>query len=311
MALRFTLRQLEYFVAVGESGSVAAAAARVNVSSPSVSAAIAQLEREFGLQLFVRKHAHGLTLTQGGRDFLQQARRVLAAAEALNGLASNITGAVGGPLNLGCFATFAQLLLPQLRRLFEQRFPAVRITQSELYQDEIIARLQDARIDVALTYDLNIPPDITFLPMLELPPYAMLAPAHPLAGRARLTPEDLAEHRMILLDLPCSSEYFLSFFAASGLKPNIAERTRDMALLRSMVANGFGYGLATSRTLSQTSPDGNALVFVPLSGSLRPLRLGLAHASGLHPTATIRAFIAHCEAMISSDKVPGLALQER
>lgn len=59
MVLRFTLRQLEYLVAVGELGSVTEAAERVNVSAPSVSAAISQLEREFGITLFVRRHAHG------------------------------------------------------------------------------------------------------------------------------------------------------------------------------------------------------------------------------------------------------------
>ena len=56
MALRFTFRQLEYLVAVGEAGSIAAAAARINVSSPSISAAIAQLEAEFGVQIFIRHH---------------------------------------------------------------------------------------------------------------------------------------------------------------------------------------------------------------------------------------------------------------
>ena len=69
MALRFTLRQLEYFVTVGELGSIAQASEQVNVSSPSISAAISQLEEEFGLPLFVRKHAHVLSLTQAGRQF--------------------------------------------------------------------------------------------------------------------------------------------------------------------------------------------------------------------------------------------------
>ncbi|WP_245469819.1 LysR family transcriptional regulator, partial [Mesorhizobium sp. M7A.F.Ca.MR.362.00.0.0] len=77
MPLRFTLRQLEYFVAVGEAGSIAKAAEQVNVSPPSISASIAQLETEFGVQLFVRKHSHGLSLTAGGRIFLKEAARLL------------------------------------------------------------------------------------------------------------------------------------------------------------------------------------------------------------------------------------------
>ena len=80
MPSRFTLRQLEYLVAVGSCGSVARAAEQVNVSPPSISAAIAQLEQEFGLPLFVRRHAQGLSLTQGGRQLVEQAHVVLAEA---------------------------------------------------------------------------------------------------------------------------------------------------------------------------------------------------------------------------------------
>ncbi|NOR30503.1 MAG: LysR family transcriptional regulator, partial [Sulfitobacter sp.] len=83
MPLRFTLRQLEYFVAVGELGSIAQAAEKVNVSSPSISAAITQLEKEFGLPLFVRQHAQGLSLTQAGRRMMEQATHILQESDLL------------------------------------------------------------------------------------------------------------------------------------------------------------------------------------------------------------------------------------
>lgn len=121
--LRYTLRQLEYFVAVGDTGSIARAAERTNVSSPSISSAIAQLEQEFGLPLFVRQHAQGLSPTQAGREMLDQARLVLHEAGALMDIAADISGLVRGPLSVGCFLTFAQLVLPQLR-------PGVRNRQS-------------------------------------------------------------------------------------------------------------------------------------------------------------------------------------
>ena len=158
MPLRFTLRQLEYLVAVGEAGSITLAAARVNVSSPSISAAIAQLEREFGLQLFVRRHAHGLSLTQGGRQFVAEARAVLAAAGRLNELANDITGQVRGPLSVGCLLTFAQMVLPQLRRSFCTSHPDVTVQQYEHDQAGIFEGLRRATLDIALTYDLKSPP---------------------------------------------------------------------------------------------------------------------------------------------------------
>ncbi|NBT51402.1 MAG: LysR family transcriptional regulator, partial [Marivivens sp.] len=88
--LRYTLRQIEYFVAVGEAGSIARASERINVSSPSISAAITQLEAEFGLPLFVRQHAQGLSLTQAGRQMMDQARIVLREAGLIHHLASRL-----------------------------------------------------------------------------------------------------------------------------------------------------------------------------------------------------------------------------
>ena len=214
--LRYTLRQLEYFVAVGEAGSIALASEKVNVSSPSISTAINQLEREFALPLFVRQHAQGLSLTLAGRQMLEQAKIVLREADHLTDLAGDISGSVRGPLAIGCLLTFAQVVLPSLRRSFETRYPDVRVRQQELNQAEIFSSLRRAEIDVALTYDLDLPGDLTFEPIAKLPPYAIVAGAHPLAHLSAVSLEDLKSYPMVLLDLPFSSEYFLSLFARGG-----------------------------------------------------------------------------------------------
>lgn len=293
MALRFTLRQLEYLVAVGETGSIAAASERVNVSSPSISAAIAQLEQEFGLQLFVRRHAQGLSLTQGGRQFVDGARAVLAAAGRLNDLATEITGEVRGPLSVGCLVTFAQVVLPRLRRSFTDRYPAVDFRQSEHHQAEILDGIRQARLDVALTYDLDIPADLDFVGLVRLPPYVLVGEDHPLACQSGLTPRDLATHPMVLLDLPFSTDYFLDLFRQHGLRPRIVERTRDMGVMRAMVANGFGYSIANIPMVTDRAPDGRRLVQLPLRDAA-PLSLGLVLAEGARSALTIRAFIDHC-----------------
>lgn len=305
MPLRFTLRQLEYLVAVGEAGSIALAAERLNVSAPSISAGIAQVEAEFGVQIFTRKHAHGLTLSTGGRPFLAQAKAVLAAAEGLNSLASDIAGAVRGPLAVGCLQTFAQLVLPDLRRRFESQFGEVQVRQYELDHAEILEKLRIAEIDVGLTYDLGMPSDIRFEPLAELAPWVMLSPTDPLAGRPVIHPEDLVERPMVLLDLPYSVDYFLSIFARVGARPKIAERTRDMSVARAMVANGFGYSLINARAQSDLAPDGKRLAFVPLGG-LPAMRLGLVLARGAHRSATVAAFMTHCRDLIGAEGVPGL-----
>lgn len=309
MPLRFSLRQLEYLVAVGECGSIALASEKVNVSSPSISAAISQLEQEFGLPLFVRKHAHGLSLTQGGHRFVAQARLVLAEAARLNDLANDITGKVRGPLSVGCLVSFARFLLPALRRSFVDRNPEVAFRQFELDQSEIFEGLRSARIDVALSYDMNIPPDLEFVPLVSLPPYAILPETHPLAHRPSVSPAELVEYPMILLDLPLSADYFLSFFTRTNLRPHIAERTRDMAVMRSLVTNGFGYSIANIRPSSDLSPDGRRLRHVPLTGPVRQLKLGLLLSEGARASLTIRAFVDHAQTGVTAETVPGLRLR--
>ncbi len=308
MALRFTLRQLEYFVTVGEQGSIAQASVQMNVSSPSISAAISQLEDEFGLPLFVRKHAHGLSLTQAGRQFMVQARKVLGEADSLNRLAGAISGNVQGPLSVGCLLTFAQVLLPAIRREFQQEYGDVQVSQIECDQQTLIEKLRRADIDVALTYDLEVPPDLDFIPLRSLPLYAVVAANHPLASAKSVAVQALVEHPMVLLDLPMSRTYFISVFEHAGVTPNIAERTRDMAVMRSLVANGFGFSVANIRPHSDLSPDGRALCFIPIEGTPRPLRLGFVTPVGARSVLSVDAFIDHAGQTIAEWNYPGLPI---
>lgn len=306
MPLRFTLRQLEYFIAVGEAGSVAMAAEKVNVSAPSVSSAITQLEAGFGVQLFTRRHGQGLVPTPAGDRFLVQARAVLAEADRLNDLATAFTDSVRGALRLGCLRTFVPTMVPVLRRGFEEKFANVVLTQQELDQAQILDALGAGRIDLALTYDLALPADITFERLHALPPAVLLAPDHPLAGRDRLTPADLLDHPMVLLDLRHSTGYFMTLFAGLGRRPRISERTADVSVQRSLVASGYGYGITNLRTVSTQAMDGRPLKFIPLDSDQPPLHLGLAMPRAPHLSRTLRAFIDHCHEAVDSGVLPGL-----
>src|SRR5260221_113308 len=90
--MRFTLKQLGYFLAAGEHKSITGAARAIHVSQASISAAVSQLERVFGIQLCVRHHAQGLSLTPAGRELLAEARRLLAQPNELQTHAQNPAG---------------------------------------------------------------------------------------------------------------------------------------------------------------------------------------------------------------------------
>src|SRR5258707_14043708 len=109
--MRYTFRQLEYFIAAGETGSITLASERISISQPSISTAISHLERELGVQLFVRHHAQGLSLTPVGRTLLRDAKQLIEQAEALYATASEASGQVRGQLTVGCLVTLAPMVL--------------------------------------------------------------------------------------------------------------------------------------------------------------------------------------------------------
>jgi len=305
MPLRFTFRQLEYLVAVGECGTIALASQRLNVSSPSISAAISQLEAGFGIQLFVRHHAQGLALTPGGRRVFNEAKRILDDAAALNDLASDISDRPRGPISIGFLTTVAPLLSASIRRSFEGDYPDADVSLREGNQPELLRMLGRAEIDVAITYDLEIPKDIAFERLQALPPWVMLPADHPLAQNDSLSLEDLAHEPMVLLDLPLSREYFLSIFQTRQVRPDIAERTSDMSVARSLVANGFGFGLVNLRSGSDLAPDGKRLAFLPLSDDVRPMILGIATKRSAFRSRIVGAFFDHVRALVASEGLPG------
>ena len=111
---------------------------------------------------------------------------------------------------------------------------------------------------------------------------------------------------MVLLDLPHTNVYFTSFFSQVGVKPVIAERTRDMAVMRSLVANGFGYSIANVRPLNELSADGKKVCYIPLISDLHPIKMGLVMAAGARNSFTIQAFVEHCSQTITQESVPGM-----
>ncbi|WP_375454186.1 LysR family transcriptional regulator [uncultured Methylobacterium sp.] len=304
--MRFSLRQLEYFIAAGETGSITLASERIHISQPSISTAISQLEKELQVQLFVRHHAQGLSLTPVGRDMLREAKGLIAQAEGLYTLASETGGQVRGPLSLGCMVTLAPMLVPELAHAFTTAFPATRLRHVEGDQEQLIGGLRRSETDLALTYDLQVPDDILFTGLADLPPHVLVGEAHPFARRPAVAMADLVGEPMILLDLPLSREYFLALFMKDGLQPSIAARSAHQEVVRTMVANGYGYTLFNVRPRSEQALDGKRLVRVRLAGEHRPMRIGLARLRQLNRSRLVEAFETHCRAFISNAYIPGM-----
>lgn len=304
--MRYTLRQLEYFIAAGETGSITLASERINISQPSISTAISHLEQELGVQLFVRHHAQGLSLTPAGRKLLAEAKHLIEQAEGLYAVASEATDQVRGQLSVGCMVTLAPMIMPELAHGFMSAFPATQIRHVEANQEWLLEGLRRAEIDIAVTYDLQIPDGISFTPLASLPPHVLVSEGHPFARLSAVSLQDLADEPLILLDLPISREYFLALFLKEGLQPKIHSRSAYQEVVRTMVANGYGYTLFNVRPRSDFALDGRRVVRVRLSGEHRPMVVGTATMAQFKRSRLLEAFEAHCRSFISDAYIPGM-----
>lgn len=305
--MNFTLRQLQYFIAVGEAGSFRQAAQELDVSQPALSAAVSQLENTFNLDLFIRHHAQGVSLTTTGQTFLSQAKTLISHAAELNHWASDATEKVAGRLVVDVFNPLAAFVVPSVCQSFADAHTDVALTTREHMQADLIERVRLGLCDVAITYNLGLPKDLHFEQLKSLPPYVVLAKNHELAGKKRLSLDELAKWPLVLLDLPLSTEYFLSLFDAKGLTPNVLIKTSQTDVMRSMVGQGRGYALANVRPSNQRSLDNKPLLYVPLSGKSSALSLGFLSVQSARSSQVLTAFMQSARSKLTATKLPGMA----
>jgi len=149
MIMRPTFRQLEYIVTVGRLGRFGLAAEALNVSQPSLSAQIAAVEEELGVQLFERGRG-GVQVTVKGAEFLVRAQRILREVEDLR---ATMSGGMpfGGRLRLGVLPSIGPYLLPRVISLLHQEQPDLRVIVREENTRDLERGLKSGRFDLIIS----------------------------------------------------------------------------------------------------------------------------------------------------------------
>ncbi|MEG1678621.1 MAG: LysR family transcriptional regulator [Stenotrophomonas sp.] len=182
----FTLRQLEFAVAVAEEGGFTAAAARCHTVQSALSHQIARLEDAFGTRLFERSHRR-VRPTAAGEVFLHNARLTLQAAARLQEEMALTLGTVRGRINIGQITSLNVVDVPALLSAFRAAHPAVEVHLKAGMSDVLLAELEQGSLDVAL---VGVGPQITLPPqhrLLHEEGLSLVMPIdHPLASLAAI-----------------------------------------------------------------------------------------------------------------------------
>lgn len=290
----FTLRQLRYFAAAAAVGTTQAAAEEMFVSQSAMSSALSELEAAIGAQLFIRRRGKGLGLTDTGRSLLPMARQLLADADELRAAAQHLQGELEGPLTIACFDVLAPSLLPRLLRGFNERYPMIELDFIDGNRQELVASLETGRAEVAIMFEAAITPAMTSAVAARPEPHLLVPAGHRLAGREPVSLHEVADEPLLLIDADPGSEFVLQSLRSIGITPKIRFRSRNLAIIRALVARGFGYTLVVqgSRLDGRVAPDG--VVAVPVTDLIAPDVIVIAKTRGAQLTRRGAAFWDYC-----------------
>ena len=293
-----TLTQLRYFERAAAHGSMTHAAVEVRVAQSAVSAAVAQLERQVGTQLFIRQRARGLALTAAGEEFLSDARAVLAHMDEVLETARGRGEQVRGTIRVACFVTLAPFFLPELLADLAEHHPGIEVEVIETEAEGLSTALRTGTAEIGLGYDLGLGSEIERQVVADVEPYVILPPEHRLTSRSRIHLADLANDSMVLLDLPHSREYFQQVLASAGVTPVVRYRSGSYETVRGLVARGHGYSILNQRPVEDVTYGGARVVPRPIADDLPPLSIVIARLSTVRSTARARAVATRARAVL-------------
>lgn len=250
----FTLRQLQYAVAVAELLSFRKAAERCFVSQPSLSAQLQQLEDSLGVRLFERNQRRVL-LTTAGKDLLERARRVLRESDDLLAAAKRAGDPLTGLLRIGVIPTVSPYLLPSVTIALRATYTRLTTVWVEDKTATLLRGLDQGSLDAAL---LALTPEVGEVEKqtVAVDPFVLATgPQDPLGARGGdVRPSELRDVQVLLLDDGhCFREQALAF-CTTAKATELAFRATSLPTLAQMVAGGVGVTLLPRLAVATEAP---------------------------------------------------------
>lgn len=275
MYLPVTIKQLRYLVAVADERHFGRAASACNISQPSLSAQIQNLEEVLGVKAFERTKRR-VMLTPTGEALVLRARRVLAEAEGFVATARKATAPLTGPFRLGAIPTLAPYLLPRVMPDLRAAHPELRLYLREDLTDHLLDRLDEGALDVVLIALPSGRPALSDRALYDEPFLLATPPGHPLAGRKQVRKSDLAgQHLLLLEDGHCLRDQALEVCSLAGPADQDRFGASSLETLCEMVAGNIGITLMPELFATGRCRDG-VIALIPFADPPPSRRIGLA-----------------------------------
>ena len=284
------LNRLRLFSAVAQHGSYSRAADALDLSQPSVSVQVHQLERSLGAYLFFQD-GRKLHLTEEGMLLLGYAEQIFALEESAERAVLELSNLDRGHLLVGASYTIGNYMLPPILREFQQRYPSVELTLEMGNTLQMQNRIVDNELDIAFVGRQLVNP------LLNIAPYSMdnlvvIAPAnHPLGNRSLVSVQELSEEPFVIREKGSATRDLVEGrMHALGTDYKVAMEAEGPEAVKQAVAAGLGVSIISRQAVEWETKAGRlSLVNVPDLGLRR--QLYQVHTKGRPVSRAAEAFL--------------------
>lgn len=258
--MKYTLRQIEIFLAAASTENISKAAAALSMSQSAASSSLSQLEHQFGVQLFERT-GKSLRLSSSGIAMRNHAQQLIDQAHSFEGLLGGNENT--GHLKIGASITIGNYLGVRYFSDYVANFPDIDAHFEISNSTDVISKVQNFELDIGLVeYEIHHK-DLELIPWRKDQLQIFCSPKHPYASKPNLTSSDLTKARWILRE-PNSGTRQTFDRAMQGLLPKLdifLELGHNEAIKCAVEAN-IGLGCLSEVALAANLKNGD---LVPLA----------------------------------------------
>lgn len=239
------IRTLRYFVQVARAGSFNAAAGLLNIAQPALSRQIKKIEDELGVELLIR-HGKGVEVTEAGAKLLTEAEDLIDHFARTISMVKADERGFAGNISLGVPPTSGMLIVPEIYKIFSQRWPDATLGIREGVTSSLEEWLLDRRIDMAILHNPVPMAGIELKPLLQEQMVLATALDFGFDSADVIGFNQLAKLPLILPSLPHSNRRLLERLALqNNIRLTVKLEVDSIPLIKAMVKNGVGATIQT------------------------------------------------------------------
>ncbi|MGM9522717.1 MAG: LysR family transcriptional regulator [Oscillospiraceae bacterium] len=289
-----TIRNMEIFVTVADTGSMSAAAEKLYITQPSVSLAISDIEKEYSVKLFDRT-GRRLRLTPAGRRLLGYSNGIIHLNEELERFLRNESHNPG--IRIGATATVGVCVIAPIIELLRAETPEVKCEVSVANTKIIEEKLLKSELDIGLVEGDVKTPDLVVKPVINDELAVICSPKHPFSGRSSVKIAELVKEELILREVGSGTRAKLeTAMSEHGLICSPSWSSYSFEAIKEAVLHNLGITVMSARLVRRELLRGELCV-CPIEDTNLSRTFDLVYRKNKFFSSTLTRFADICSGM--------------